>query len=410
MNKVGSPTVERVLAGRLCSGCGLCASLSGDGIVMDESSGYARPVIGAGLTPEAEAAVAEACPGSRVAPWDGAPWNDAPETHLWWGPYHDVSTGWATDAEVRHEASSGGALSGLLLYALESGRVDRVLEIAADPDRPTRNRTVWSRTRDEVLAGAGSRYTASSPLADIDAALEQPGRFAFVGKPCDVSALRQLGRRDPRVAERVPLAFAFFCAGIPNHSGVDAILDDMGLGGETLESFRYRGQGWPGRARATTPDGRSAEMSYADSWGGRLSSRLQFRCKICPDAVGGVADVACADAWYGDEAGYPSFEEEAGRSLVVTRTRVGEDFVAEAVRAGALVRQPLPVDEIDAMQPGQANRKRLVRSRLTALDLTFKPKPQMQGLRVAEASRAADVRSKLKNTIGAVRRVATGRW
>ena len=55
-------------------------------------------------------------------------------------------------------------------------------------------------------------------------------------------------------------------------------------------------------------------MSYADSWGAHLSKHVQFRCKICPDAVGGVADIACADAWYGGDSGYPQFDEAAGRS------------------------------------------------------------------------------------------------
>ena len=51
-------------------------------------------------------------------------------------------------------------------------------------------------------------------------------------------------------------------------------------------------------------------MSYAQSWGEILTKHVQFRCKVCPDGSGGFADVACADAWYGDERGYPSFEEE----------------------------------------------------------------------------------------------------
>jgi coenzyme F420 hydrogenase subunit beta len=79
-------------------------------------------------------------------------------------------------------------------------------------------------------------------------------------------------------------------------------------------------------ATATAHDGRTAEMTYERSWGHHLSREVQFRCKICPDAVGGVADIACADAWYGGETGYPTFEEQSGRSLVVTRTAVGEAF------------------------------------------------------------------------------------
>src|SRR3546814_11296669 len=95
----------------------------------------------------------------------------------------------------------------------------------------------------------------------------------------------------------------------------------MGLDPARLARFRYRGNGWPGQARAETVDGQVAEMSYADSWGAHLSKEVQFRCKICPDAIGGVADVACPDAWHGEAEGYPSFDK-IGRTAC--RERVGQ--------------------------------------------------------------------------------------
>ena len=52
--------------------------------------------------------------------------------------------------------------------------------------------------------------------------------MAFVGKPCDASALRRLAMSDPRVARHVPLIISFFCGGIPSHDGVGRILAAMG--------------------------------------------------------------------------------------------------------------------------------------------------------------------------------------
>ena len=366
--------------------------------------GYSRPLQTAPISQEAERTIAAACPGSRVAPW-----GTAPQRHRVWGPWVQTLTGYAADAEVRHAASSGGAISALLIHALESGLVDRVLQIGADPDQPTRNIVIWSRTRDEVVAAAGSRYAASSPLADIDAALDAPGRFAFVGKPCDVSALRQLAAIDPRVNERVPLMLSFFCAGVPSHAGADRIIRAMGLAPEEVRSFRYRGNGWPGMTRAETHDGRVGEMRYADSWGGQLSKEVQFRCKICPDGVGGVADIACADAWYGGESGYPDFDEQDGRSLIMSRTSRGDALLRQAMAAGAIIAEPLPIDEIDLMQPGQARRKRLVAARLAACAATLQPRPVMTGLEVGTAARRAGVGENIKNWLGTVRRILQGR-
>jgi coenzyme F420 hydrogenase subunit beta len=317
-------------------------------------------------------------------------------------------TGHATDEAVRFEGSSGGAISGLLIHALSTGLVDRVLHIAPDPMDPTRNVVAVSRSAGEVLARAGSRYTASSPLEQIEAALAEGGAMAFVGKPCDASAIRQLAKADPRVDRHVPLVISFFCGGIPSHAGVGRILDAMGVAAAEVSEFRYRGRGWPGSAAAVTPAG-TAEMSYAESWGRHLSKEVQFRCKICPDAVGGVADLACADAWYGDDDGYPSFEEQEGRSLIIARTEAGERLLASALSAGTIAAEFLDPAEIDRMQPSQARRKRLVLARAVALPLFLQPRPRMAGVAVLEAARRAGMGEQLRNLLGTLRRTLSGR-
>lgn len=402
-----SPTVTRVVDGHLCSGCGICASISGGAIsIASVAPGYNRPVQHRPVTDDAESAIAMSCPGAVVAGWEG----EALSVHPYWGPWRSVATGHALNSTVRYEGSSGGVLSALLVHALTHNLVDRVIHIGADPINPTRNVVCRSETPEEVIAGAGSRYTASSPLQHIVENLDEGGRFAFVGKPCDVSALRRLSLTDARVATHVPLILSFFCGGIPSEAGVDRILRKMGVPREQLVTFRYRGRGWPGTAAAVTASGDIKEMSYAESWGEYLSKEVQFRCKICPDAVGGVADIACADAWYGGESGYPSFEEQDGRSLVIGRTEAGERLLKAVVNAGDVALSPLAVGEIDLMQPAQARRKRLVLARVFALTVLGRARPDFRGTLLMQAARQAPLAELLKNFVGTLRRVASGRW
>lgn len=401
----GSATVDRVLKGELCTGCGLCAGVAGSGIAMTTvAPGYTRPIGQGATSPAAERAIAAACPGAKVAEWQ-----DAPQSHPFWGPAYRVLTGYATDDAVRHAGSSGAALTMLAIHALRAGRVEGVLHVMADPERPTRNVVQLSTTTEQVLAGAGSRYAASSPLAEVDALLSRGKRFVFIGKPCDVSALRRLATVDARVDGLVPYMFAFFCAGVPSHDGADRIIRQMGLEPADVVRFRYRGNGWPGLTRAETADGQVGEMRYADSWGGQLSKQVQFRCKICPDAVGGVADVAAADAWYGGESGYPEFEEQAGRSLILTRTRAGDALLDSAIAAGDMAVDPLAYDQIDLMQPAQARRKRQLAARLAACAATLQPRPDMRGLSIAAAAKRMPMREALKTFAGTARRIVAGR-
>lgn len=398
-----SPTLQRVLDGDLCAGCGLCAGVSDGAVILQtQEPGYTRPRQLRPLTATAEAKIAAACPGSVIAPWPQ-------ECHPYWGPATRVLTGHATDPLTRHAGASGGALSALASFAIESGLVDGVVHVEADPDRPTRNRTCVSTSVLEVVGAAGSRYAASSPLEAIDALLGDARRFAFIGKPCDVSALRHLGGEDDRVTARFPIMFSFFCGGVPSHAGADRIISAMGMSPSSVKRFRYRGNGWPGKTVAEAADGRAGTMNYADSWGAHLSKEVQFRCKICPDAVGGVADIAAADAWYGGEAGYPQFEEQDGRSLIMVRTAVGQDLIARCESAGRLVTQALDINEIDLMQPAQANRKRSVAARVAAIRSTVQPSPRMTGLKVAKAARQSNLRDLLRNYLGTMRRIIQGR-
>lgn len=402
-----SPTLRAALDGKLCSGCGLCAGVAANAVEMELAPpGFLRPRQTAPLSAEQERAIAAACPALSVAPWDvlGAPRSDPA-----WGPYRRILTGHATDPAVRFIGSSGGFLTALSQFALGEGLVDAVVTVKAGSDAPLANPVQVISDPAELLAAAGSRYGPSAPLSRIGALLDDGRRFLFVGKPCDVSALRQLGRGDPRVAERFPFALSFFCGGVPSLAGSEQVIEAMGLAPKDVGTFRYRGNGWPGKARAETHDGRSAEMDYETCWGSYLTRHVQFRCKICPDAVGGVADIACADAWFGGETGYPTFEDQAGRSLVMVRSEAGARFLDAALAKGMVECEPSSIADIDLMQPSQKRRKTLVGARTAALAVTLKPRPRFTRVMVRDAARIAPVRDRVRNFLGTTWRIVKGR-
>jgi coenzyme F420 hydrogenase subunit beta len=405
MKAPASPALARVARGQTCAGCGLCAAIAPAAVAMAlEAPGYLRPVQSAPLTPAQESGIAAACPAINVDIVADAPVDD-----VLWGPAHFVGTGFVTDAGLRHQASSGGVISGLLVQALATGLVDFVVQTGASAEVPTANATVISRTPAEVFDAAGSRYAASSPLAGLEGWLAAPGRFAFVGKPCDVAALRARARTDPRIDAKVPLMLAFFCAGIPSARANARLLDAMDAPRDAVTAFRYRGDGWPGYATATLGDGSTRRLGYDESWGQILSKEVQFRCKICADAVGSAADIACADAWYGDEKGYPSFQEQDGRSLVMARTAAGLALLDAARGAGAIETAPLAMAEIIKMQPHQARRKRQVLSRLAAMAVAGRPAPRYRGLQLWAAAARESPLAQAKSFAGLVRRFIQGR-
>ncbi|MFX0547528.1 Coenzyme F420 hydrogenase/dehydrogenase, beta subunit C-terminal domain [Roseovarius sp. S1116L3] len=363
------------------------------------SPGFLRPRQIAPLGEAEEKALAGFCPALRQRVEAGARTDDT-----LWGPYLEMQTGWSTDPELRFAGASGGALSGLLLHLLDSGEVEAIVQIAEDPATPIANRTVICTDRDGILAAAGSRYAPSAPLAGLADLIASGRRHAMVGKPCDIAALRALAAARSEVAAAFPVMLSFFCAGVPSEDGARAILAALGTDQDATARFRYRGQGWPGRATAQLKAGGARSMSYHDSWGKILSKHVQHRCKICADGTGKAADIVCADAWESDAAGYPVFDEADGVSLIVSRTELGARLLADAVEAGRIETQPFDVDGLAAIQPGQRERRRALLARLMALRLTGRPIPRYEGLHLRAAARQNPMGRNLRNFLGMLRR------
>ncbi len=387
--------LQTVLDANLCSGCGLCAALLGEerASMQLKEPGYLRPVVQGELSSDEESLIADVCPGNQVELPKGADNLAAPEL----GPLLSVATGYATDASLRHNASSGGAISAVLSHLMATGETHYVLQVAASHDVPWLNTVVTSGTVMEVHSASGSRYAPSAPLEPLIRCLEEGRPFAVVGKPCDIAALRAYAKRDPRVDQLVTVMIAFMCGGIPSARGVKRLVERMGADPGEVVEFRFRGDGWPGRAKAVTRTGSEHSLSYDESWGGVLSKHLQTRCKICADGTGMSADIVCADAWYGDASGYPRFDEAAGRSLVLGRTPKGVAHIEAANRDGHLALQALDGGEIEKMQPYQIRRTRLIPSRLLAMRLFGYPATRYCGLRLSRFAFRAGLRENLES-------------
>jgi coenzyme F420 hydrogenase subunit beta len=404
-NVFTSEALKRVAKGSLCSGCGGCAMAAPGKITMQmQAPGYLRPVQSDALSATEEDTIAAICPGlcQTVTPQGRT---DDPI----WGPYVEMMVGWSTDPDLRYTASSGGGISAVLMHLLDTRAVDGVVQTSASTTNPIGNDTVISRSSEEILTAAGSRYAPSDPLSLATTLLDGSERFAFVGKPCDIAALRAMQARDPRAASVFPYLVSFFCGGIPSEAGANKVVDRLGVDQNDLATFRYRGNGWPGYATATRHDGTNGQMSYNDSWGKILSSHVQHRCKICADGSGKAADIVCADAWEVDDNGYPLFEDQDGISLIVSRTKRGAQVLSDTASAGKLELQPFDMSALPKIQKGQFWRRKVVAPRLLALRLTGKPVPSYSGLNLWGMQRLSTPALFARNFLGMIKRVIRGR-
>ncbi len=402
-------TLAKIIKKDLCVGCGLCAFVgaeNGQLVSMElNEHGFLRPVGTENLAPDVQKDLAAACPGARL---DLHADKGARQTILW-GPIKDILTGHSTDPEIRQMGSSGGGLSALLMALVQAGEVEGVVHVSADAAKPTHSAPELSINRKGIVSGAGSRYAPASPVAGLTAGLARFDRVAFVGKPCDVAAVRQWMRKDKALRKRIPYLISFMCGGTPSQNGTSKIIAALHQDENKVTSFRYRGDGWPGGVQSVTDTGETATMSYPQSWGDILSKHVQFRCKVCPDGNGGFADIVFADAWYGDERGYPLFDEADGRSMIIVRTEQGAKALALALDAKKLETQPLDEAAVLQMQPYQARRKALSVSRLLAMWVWGRRPYRVRGLNLIKAMRFESPKSHVKSFLGLLRRFAQGK-
>ena len=344
--------IQQVINKNYCLGCGLCvADVGSDKLAIEENgNGFLVPVSQNGFDGEVPNLRAY-CPGITVSLKH--PLRTAQEKI--YGPFSDFKTAYAKDEAIRFKGSSGGVLTAILCALVEQGKVDGVLQVGPSRDDPIRTECYFSKTRDEIVSNAGSRYAPSSLLENLRTLLEQYERIAVVGKPCDIVGVKQFLEIHPEYADRVYCTLSFMCMGLPSQNATSSLLKRIGVDcSDHVKTLTYRGNGWPGEASATTNGEKHHTCSYNESWGKILGRDVLFRCKICPDGWGSFADISSGDAWYTDGK-EPLFDDQPGRSFVFSRTKRGAEVISEV--ADAIETEEYDINELPIIQKSQHARK-----------------------------------------------------
>ncbi len=401
----------------MCIGCGICQSIAGPETVQMTlvENGTERPLVVGDLDHQTVDRITRVCPGTRV---EGLPENLVDEDsqyHEVWGIWRQIVLAYAATPDIRHLGSTGGLLTALALYLLESGEVDFVVHATSSNVSPTFGERFISRNKQDVLEAAGSRYGPTATLIDIVEILDQCEQaretFAFIGTPCDVSALRNYAAMDARVNQLCRFQMVMVCGGFMSPAGMGEYLAGLGIEMENIKNFRYRGYGCPGSTRIEMDDGQVIEKNYLDFWGQDESAwKLPFRCKVCPDGIGDAADIAASDTWDGGSPTREGQLEDPGTNAVIVRSRAGEDLLHRAVSSGYVcLGDSLTPMDMDRFQPHQVTKKRSVWARFVGMRNAAHVVPDVRGLRLKPLARGNSLAENLNQARGSLRRARDGK-
>jgi coenzyme F420 hydrogenase subunit beta len=396
----------------MCIGCGLCQAVAGPDRVQVRKvrNGELRPVATGVLDHETVDRIYDTCPGARI---EGLPDRlaEGANLDLVWGPWRRMVLAWAGDPAVRHRGATGGVLTALGQYLLSSGRVDFILHARASAHQPTYGEPHLSFTPAAVLAGSRSIYGPTAPLTGLASLLDRGQPFAFIGKPCDVTALRNYAKLDARVDDLVRYSLVMVCGGYMPTADMHRFLHRIGIDPASVTGFSYRGDGCPGPTRITTADGKVHDYHYLDFWGEDESAwSLPFRCKVCADGIGEAADIAASDTWPGGSPNRVDSETDPGTNALIVRTAAGAELLDAAVADGALVvGDDVTPHFMNDVQPHQKKKKYAVRARWDGLAAEGRTVPRSARLRLDALAQVNGAEKNRETTGGTRRRVRDGK-
>jgi coenzyme F420 hydrogenase subunit beta len=397
-------SVEQVVAWRLCMGCGACIATCPEKnirLVDIEDLGL-RPIVDFSKCKECGECV-KVCPGIEVSHQSFSS-QTIPELRQAWGPVLEVWEGYATDPEIRYKGSSGGVVTALALFCQEEKRASGVLHIGVNSESPLQNIPVFSKSREDLVACTGSRYSPAAPCEKLNWFKEADSSCIFIGKPCDVIALRKAQGINPVLKDKVNFAISIFCAGTPATQGTYNLLDVLEVKPVQVKELRYRGCGWPGMTTVKLKgcNGQMRQMTYQKSWGDILSKHGQFRCRLCPDSTGEFADISCGDPWY-----HQPQKDELGRSLILVRTKKGREFLLGAMQKGYIKANQVGTNTLPQSQIALLNRRQNLFGRLFAMRIMRVPIPRYIGFSLFKNWRNLTTLAKLRSVVGTLRRIVS---
>jgi len=316
-----SDTVQKVLNNQLCCQCGTCVAVCPvDAIEMRETP---AGMLTAFILDEKCIACGECL---RSCPGPGVKLNLPNHVDPFQGEVYCAFVGHANEEVVRAGGQSGGVVSGLLLYLLETGRIDSALVTSMPQNGSLRPMPKLARTRQDILSAQGSKYCPVATNAILKSG-ETRERIATVGVSCHMHGINKLAQNSNTVAANIQYRIGLFCDRTLLYTCIDQMARDAKLGMGKISGLEYRSKarnGWPGEVCFHLVSGEN--QYYPSSLRMRLKDYFTPpRCRLCFDKMNILADLSVGDAW-------GISESNKGDSVIIARNEKGLSLLKEATR------------------------------------------------------------------------------
>lgn len=271
------------------------------------------------------------------------------------GYYQSVFAGWAS-GDTRNHASSGGIATWALTKLLATGQVDGVIHMGArSGDQGPLFSYRISRTAEEVVAAAKTRYFPGELSGVLDEVRRTPGRYALVAIPSIIYEVRLLQELDPLYKERITFVIGLICGHQKSAHYAEYLGWQAGFAPGSLRAidFRKKLTHAPANSYSTEFTGlrgdreetivlEQSELDGTD-WGhGFFKSKFS---DFTEDALNECADLVLGDAWL------PRYVEDSrGTNIVIARSKEVSDLLNSGLVEGEVHLESISIDDALASQ------------------------------------------------------------
>ena len=292
-----------------CSGCGACVAVCpGDSLAFDEGTMVTSPKNCGYCKQDNDSVPCGACYAAcpRVV--------DQPSETL--GKYLELYAA-KSETEIPHR-QSGGAVTAILMNALDEGLIDAVVTVTED--RWTLKPSSVIITKSDVLVQqAGSRYSWWVPLlaALKNAVIERKyKKIAVVGVPCAVQAVARMRESDHDLlkpyGKSIRLIIGLFCT---ESFDYESLIQGKLRSQYHIEPQEIKKLDVKGKLEVLKQDNTITIVPLAE-----LETCIRKGCHFCTDTTAVMSDISAGSV------GTP-----AGFTTLIVRSQAGKGFVDSAV-------------------------------------------------------------------------------
>ena len=332
--------LEEVIRPGLCTQCGSCVGLAEGKLEFKEKRSIPTPHLTT-KDNELPQVCRLACPARHCSYPDlnRSTFGDLPKNWLS-GRIIKSRIGFSKSENIRRGAASGGAITSILLYLLNSRKICGAICLKMGVEVPYLAKPIIARTAEEILECAQSVYSVSPMNTILSEIKEDDGPLAYVGLPDQVASIRKLQKEGHPSVKNIKYIIGPYVGTQMYFESIRSFLRSNGVCSEReIVNLKYRAGEWPGKLRIELRNGR---VLQADKFHYNYlipfyltSSSLQ-----AVDFTNELTDISVGDAWS------PKYEKERkGFSVILSRSETGETIINNMIKESLLAGEEISLEE-----------------------------------------------------------------